>query len=105
MYRETDQHKISLRRDGCNNIMSELILNANTDLSSDFICSLIQKLITTASSGIFKKVNINKNSSMKQMPTNAWIDSEGNELRKTINTYAKWSSLADTENNNYYHNL
>ena len=26
---------------------------------------------------------------MKQMPTNAWFDSECNELRKTINTYAK----------------
>ena len=27
------------------------------------------------------------------MPTNAWFDSECNELRKTINTYAKRSSL------------
>ena len=81
----TDQYKISLRRDECNNIIDQLILNANTDRSSDYICSLIHKLITTASSGIFKKGNINKNnSSMKQMPTNAWFDSECNELRKTI---------------------
>ena len=51
-------------------------------------------------------ININKNnSSMKQMPTNAWFDSECNELRKTINTYAKQSNLTHTENNNYYHNL
>ena len=42
---------------------------------------------------------------MKQMPTNAWFDSECNELRKTINTYAKRSNLTHTENNNYYHNL
>ena len=48
----TDQYKISLRRDECNNIIDQLILNANTDRSSDYICSLIQKLITTASSGI-----------------------------------------------------
>ena len=102
----TDQYKISLRRDECNNIIYQLILNANTDRSSDYICSLIHKLITTASSGILKKVNINKNnSSMKQMPTNAWFDSECNELRKTINTYAKRSNLTHTENNNYYHNL
>ena len=39
------------------------------------------------------------------MPTNAWFDSEFNELRKTINTYAKQSNLTHTENNNYYHNL
>ena len=79
----TDQYKISLRRDECNNIIDQLILNANTDRSSDYICRLIHKLITTASSGILKKVNINKNnSSMKQMPTNAWFDSECNELRK-----------------------
>ena len=42
---------------------------------------------------------------MKQMPTNAWFDSKCNELRKTINTYAKQSNLTHTENNNYYHNL
>ena len=67
---------------------------------------IIIKLIITASSGIFKKVNINKNySSMKQMPTNAGFDSECNELRKTIKTYAKRSILTNTENNNYYHNL
>ena len=102
-----DQYKISLRRDGCNNIMYQLILNANTDLLSDYIyiytyiCIYvyiymyicIHKLIITASSGIFKKVNIKKNSSMKQMPTNAWIDSEGHELRKTINTNAKHQLL------------
>ena len=77
----TDRYKISLRRDECNNIIDQLILNANTDRSSDYICSLIHKLITTASSGILKKVNINKNnSSMKQIPTNAWFDSECNEL-------------------------
>ena len=82
----TDKYKISLRRDECNNIIYQLILNANTDRSSDFICSLIHKLITTASSGILKKVNINKNnSSMKQMPANAWFDSECNELRKKRN--------------------
>ena len=40
---------------------------------------------------------------MNQMPTNAWFDSECNELRKTINTYAKRSNLTHTENNNYYH--
>ena len=51
----TDQYKISLRRDECNNIIDQLILNANTDRSSDYICSLVHKLITTASSGIFKK--------------------------------------------------
>ena len=102
----TDQYKISLRRDECNNIIDQLILNANTDRSSDYICSLIHKLITTASSGILKKININKNkSSMKQMPTNAWFDSECNELRETINTYAKRSNLTHIENNNYYHNL
>ena len=76
------------------------------DRSSDDICSLIHKLIITASSGIFKKININKIIiSMKQMPTNALFDSECNELRKTINTYAKRSNLNDTENNNNYHNL
>ena len=102
----TDQYKISLRRDECNNIIDQLIINANTDRSSDYICSLIHKLITTVFSGIIKKVNINKNnSSMKQMPANAWFDSECNELRKTINTYAKRSNLTHTENNNYYHNL
>ena len=70
------------------------------------LCSLKHKLIITASSGIKKKVNINKNnSSMKQMPTNAWFDSECNELRKTIYTYAKRSNLTHTENNNFYHNL
>ena len=42
---------------------------------------------------------------MKQMPANAWFDSECNELRKTINTYAKRSNLTHTENNNYYLNL
>ena len=42
---------------------------------------------------------------MKQMPTNAWFDSECNDFRKTINTYAKQSNLTHTENNNYYHNL
>ena len=42
---------------------------------------------------------------MIQMPANAWFDSKCNELRKTINTYAKRSSLTHTENNNYYHNL
>ena len=60
----------------------------------------------SASSGILKKVNIDKNnSSMKQMPTNACFDSECNELRKTINTYAQRSNLTHTENNNYYHNV
>ena len=50
----TDQYKISLRRDECNNIIDQLILNANTDRSSDsdYICSLIHKLIIIASSGI-----------------------------------------------------
>ena len=48
----TDQYKISRRRDECDNIIDQLILNANTDRSSDYICSLIHKLITTASSGI-----------------------------------------------------
>ena len=33
----TDQYKISLRRDECNNIIDQLILNANTDRSSDYI--------------------------------------------------------------------
>ena len=37
---------------------------------------------------------------MKQMPTNAWLDSECNELRKTIDTYAKRANLTHTENNN-----
>ena len=32
-----DQYKISLRRDECNNIIDQLILNANTDRSSDYI--------------------------------------------------------------------
>ena len=101
----TDQYKISLRREECNNIIDQLILNASTGRSSDYICNLIHKRSITASSVIFKKVNINKNdSSMKQMPTNAWFDSELNELRKTINTYAKQSNLSHTENNNYYHN-
>ena len=87
-------------------IIDQLIINANTDRSSDYICSLIHKLIITASSGILKKVNINKNnSSVKQMPTNASFDSECNDLRKTINTYAKRSNLTHTENKNYYHNL
>ena len=35
---------------------------------------------------------------MKQVPTNAWFDSECNELRKTINTYSKRSNLTHTEN-------
>ena len=87
---QTDQYKIYLRRDECTNIIDQLILNANTDRSSDYICSRIHKLITTASSGILKKVNINKNNSfMKQMPTNAWFDSECNELRKNYKYLCK----------------
>ena len=41
----------------------------------------------------------------RKMPTNAWFDSECNELRKTINTYAKRTNLTDTDNNNDYYNL
>ena len=55
MITDFDQYKISLQRDECNNIIDQLILNANTDRSSDYICSLIHKRITTASSGILKK--------------------------------------------------
>ena len=37
-----------------------------------------------------KKVSINENnSSMKQMPTNAWFDSESNELRKNYKYLCK----------------
>ena len=58
--------------------------------------------MVNTTSGILKKININKNnSSMKQMSTNTWFDYECKELRKTTNTYAKRSNLTDTENNNY----
>ena len=101
-----DQYKLSLRNDECIKIINHLTLNATSDRSSDHICELIQNLIKNASFGIFKKVNINtNNSSEKQMPTNAWFDSECNELRKTINTYAKRTNLTDTDNNNDYFNL
>ena len=33
----THQYKISLGRDECNNIIDQLILNANTDRSSDYM--------------------------------------------------------------------
>ena len=101
-----DQYRLSLRNDECIKMIDHLTLNAIPDRSSDHICELIQNLIKNASFGIFKKVNINtNNSSEKQMPTNALFDSECNELRKTINTYAKRTNLTDTDNNNDYHNL
>ena len=100
-----DQYKLSLRNE-CIMIIDHLTLNATSDRSSDHICELIQNLINIASFGILKKVNINtNNSSEKQMPTNAWFDSECNKLRKTKNTYAKRANLTDTDNNNYYHTL
>ena len=81
MYRELTN--ISLRNDECIKIIDHLTLNATSDRSSDHICELIQNLINNASFGIRKKVNINtNNSSEKQMPTNAWFDSECNKLRK-----------------------
>ena len=101
-----DQYKLSPRNDECIKIIDNLTLNATSDRSSDHICELIQNLIHNASFGILKKVNINtNNSSEKQMPTNAWFDSECNKLRTTINTYAKRANLTDTDNNNYYHTL
>ena len=101
-----DQYKLSLRNYECIKMIDHLTLNVTSDRSSDHICELIQNLINNASFGILKKVNINtNNSSEKQMPTNAWLDSECNKLRKTINTYAKRANLTDTDNNNYHHTL